>query len=331
MHSFQMATTTSNNGVELSVLTTDAPEIDNSSNDPDVEAQQQQPHQGSTPPLDTTTEGVVVVVVPTSTPTEHNNNNDISNTNSILAIAPTTSTLDDPSSNSIAERRRIVRTQVLASIFPARKEGESLQFDAVSGRYVVVLDATATAPELVVPAVSPTSSSSSSSEDNNNNSDSNDTPDTTLQSPSSDDPTNTTPPPLICSICLEPITGAQISTAMCSHVYHSDCLLAWAHRAHPNHNNCPTCRRPLWDAQVYRKLEQEVMDRLGYDASSMLPPTTTENHHPRFLTDEEFYEPEGVMVQYIRRFLPLLCCILVLLFFSQALLPNVALSGKHWW
>ena len=92
---------------------------------------------------------------------------------------------------------------------------------------------------------------------------------------------------LVCSICLERIEGESKVSGMCPHVYHSDCLLEWAKR--DNNDNCPTCRRPLWDAKLYKNLETDVLKRFGFDERMMRDPNEV-----RFLSDEDFSEPESI-------------------------------------
>lgn len=266
-------------------------------------------------------------------------------------VEPPITALDDTNSNSGAiedenngttpdERRRVVRAEVLAQIFPQRKEGESLRFDTASAKYVVETDTDTNsignddgsqsagsshsqhptevrqveAENLATREEAPSSTAPDAESDE--------------QQASDDDDADPAAAKMICSICLEPIRQhgrSKVSAALaaCSHVYHCDCLMAWAQReGQAGSDNCPTCRQPLWDPQVYKHLESKVRDRLGFDAEMMGEATIQD--------EDEVYEPEWALWMYVRRFLPVLCCLLVLLFVAQVLLPNVALSAKHW-
>jgi hypothetical protein len=42
----------------------------------------------------------------------------------------------------------------------------------------------------------------------------------------------------ICSVCLEPFAGEKAVKLKCGHIYHSQCIRAWAQK----HSSCPLCR-----------------------------------------------------------------------------------------
>jgi len=72
---------------------------------------------------------------------------------------------------------------------------------------------------------------------------------------------------------------SQHVTGLCEHVFHYNCLMAWMTKGH---DNCPTCRQPLWDTPTFLSLLSNSTsttheDTEGGMASSL---SSTHHHHP---------------------------------------------------
>lgn len=62
---------------------------------------------------------------------------------------------------------------------------------------------------------------------------------------------------LICSICLDRIQPQENDIRpSCQHTYHRECLMDWM--VQHNHNDCPQCRAPLWDEDVFTILQRQL-------------------------------------------------------------------------
>lgn len=60
-----------------------------------------------------------------------------------------------------------------------------------------------------------------------------------------------------CSICIEPFQDegdTVVSTTVCKHSFHRDCILGWSQIR----DDCPNCRRVMWDKATFNVVEQEV-------------------------------------------------------------------------
>jgi len=61
---------------------------------------------------------------------------------------------------------------------------------------------------------------------------------------------------LCCSICLDKFEENDVVSILpCSHVFHKDCLSDWA--VMPK-DECPMCRKDMWDTTIYQKIEKEI-------------------------------------------------------------------------
>jgi hypothetical protein len=69
---------------------------------------------------------------------------------------------------------------------------------------------------------------------------------------------NSTP---CCSICLDKLEGKTIITLTCAHTFHHACVMEWAKKCK---DDCAMCRTRMWNEELYKRLEQEVLlDEVG--------------------------------------------------------------------
>jgi hypothetical protein len=58
-------------------------------------------------------------------------------------------------------------------------------------------------------------------------------------------------------------------TGLCSHTYHRECIMSWLLGGH---DECPNCRQPMWDPEIYEMVDHEIKDQNSGISSA--PPTS---------------------------------------------------------
>ena len=61
-------------------------------------------------------------------------------------------------------------------------------------------------------------------------------------------------------------TKRSISMPLCQHTFHHQCIMSWMLQ---DHDDCPTCRQPLWEPEAYDAMMQHFEQQVA------VPPTPT--------------------------------------------------------
>jgi len=71
-----------------------------------------------------------------------------------------------------------------------------------------------------------------------------------------------------CTICLDSVEQNGVFGANCKHAYHHKCLMEWIMS---DHDDCPTCRAPLWDEVAYIAIQASLSPSMTETSSTPSP------------------------------------------------------------